>query len=126
MVYVILGYGSIMALIALVIGWALMYPTIKSSPIASYRQVLIRNGIIRTMGGLVIYYISLTFLALNPDTVPVLNKIVTALTHVGSSVITYMANQSLYDLLLWVLMVFLGGMVGWLMGRGFPQKPHSN
>lgn len=118
MLLTVLGYGSIPAILALVIGLVSLFSIAGNSAIipGPYQKTFLGRGIIRSIGGLLIYYMGLTFLALDPDTVPALNQVICITNSTAKYLFSYAASQSIETLISWGIIIVLCGAFGYYLG----------
>lgn len=119
MILTVLGYGSVPAVLALAIVLVPLFsrvinPAIVSNP---YKREIIGRQIFITIVGLLIYYLGLIFLALNPDTVPILNQVISIANSTAKYLFSYVASQSSEAIIFWGIIIVLCGAVGYYLGR---------
>lgn len=119
MILTVLGYGTIPAILALVIVLVPLFSSVSNPAIVcdpQKREIISRQFFI-TICGLLIYYMGLVFLALNPDTVPILKQVIYIATSTAKYLFSYVASQSVETLILWGILIGLFGVVGYYLGR---------
>lgn len=114
----VLGYGSIPGLLAFVIGLSLLFSSVRTSSTVPepYQREFLGRGILISIGGLLLYFICLIVLALDPDTLPVLHQIIQVISSAVKNLYSYIVSQSIETLILWGFVIVLLFVVGYYLG----------